>query len=80
MSEDGQVNQSLPKFYPNNFSVGDYLKAKKLIEKQLADSSKNASKPSPNAVPVGFQTTASRLASQVFPFYFLNQYILFLIT
>ena len=30
----GDVNQPVPKFYPNNFSVGDYLKAKKLIEKE----------------------------------------------
>ena len=37
---------------------------RKMIEKQLEKTSKNQ-RPTPNAVPVVFQTTASRLANQV---------------
>jgi cobalamin-dependent methionine synthase I len=44
---------------------------RKLIEKQLDQASRNA-KPSPNAVPVGFQTTASRLANQVYLYLIYN--------
>ena len=54
-----------PKISTTKPSPSNVSDKKKLIEKQLSESSKNASRPSPNAVPVGFQTTASRLASQV---------------
>ena len=38
---------------------------RKRIEEQLKKSSTNSSRPTPNAVAVGFQSTASRLANQV---------------